>query len=231
MASNSSCKQIVDLKKALQKYHGYFNKHDRKSVLDILSQLDNCPMDESILTETLIGVTVSKFISYSDADVAIRAKYLTKRWKSLVVGQSSSSKKSVSQTGAKKFIRLQKLKMLSSSSSSLRKKKETQQTKIIDPSSRTPPEPSTNTSTSTKKNTNTKTNMSGQKVTAPLCPAPIKKNNHSKDITAASEPTPFTCTSSTHTTKTKSNTTPAKRKFQSRRKNLQTNYANDDTRQ
>lgn len=52
-------------------------------VTDILNQLDQCPVNLSILSETLIGTIVSKFKSNSDSNVASKAKGLIKKWKSM----------------------------------------------------------------------------------------------------------------------------------------------------
>ena len=53
-----------------------------EKILDILDRLDKVDnMNLTILSETLIGATVSKLKTYDNNDVASKAKYLVKKWK------------------------------------------------------------------------------------------------------------------------------------------------------
>lgn len=63
-----------------------------EKILDILQRLDRADVDLAILTETLIGASVSKLKSHDDADVAGAAKRLVKKWKGVVKQASPPSK-------------------------------------------------------------------------------------------------------------------------------------------
>jgi len=55
-----------------------------EKILDILDRLDKVDnMNLTILSETLIGATVSKLKTYDNNDVASKAKYLVKKWKGI----------------------------------------------------------------------------------------------------------------------------------------------------
>lgn len=74
-------KRVNDYKESLVKFQQKSNDENKEAILDILSNLDKCSVDVNILTETLIGATVSKFKSNSDSEIAIKAKTLIKKWK------------------------------------------------------------------------------------------------------------------------------------------------------
>lgn len=116
MASIAS-KRVNDLKESLLQYQDSKDSNDTEHILDILSHLDKCSMDVSILAGTLVGAAVSKFKTNADANVAVKAKMLVKKWKKLAkqsgVGNgssssASSSSKIASQTNAKKITQTQK---------------------------------------------------------------------------------------------------------------------------
>jgi len=52
-----------------------------EKILDILQRLDDAKIDLAILSETLIGASVSKLKNHDNADVASTAKKLVKKWK------------------------------------------------------------------------------------------------------------------------------------------------------
>lgn len=55
-----------------------------EKILDILQRLDKADVDLAILSETLIGASVSKLKSNRDGDVAAFARKLVKKWKGLL---------------------------------------------------------------------------------------------------------------------------------------------------
>lgn len=77
-------------------------------ILDILQRLDKVDIDLAILTETLIGATVSKLKSNRDEELATVAKKLVKKWKGLLKQtkpaprRSGDSKKTSSKPGQPK---------------------------------------------------------------------------------------------------------------------------------
>lgn len=72
---------VLELKDSLSKeLNGEANS---ESCLDILSRLDECSISLQMLSETLVGITVSKCKSSSDEDVSSKAKALIKKWKKL----------------------------------------------------------------------------------------------------------------------------------------------------
>ena len=62
-------------------------------VLDVFRQLDELQIDLSILSDTLIGTTVSKFKKCEEAEVVEKAKELIRKWKKIAkdAGMSSTS--------------------------------------------------------------------------------------------------------------------------------------------
>lgn len=89
-----------------------------EKILDILQRLDKVEMDLAILSETLIGASVSKLKSHADANVASTAKKMVKKWKGVAkqAGASVSSPKPAASSGggAKKASRQGQLKRSSS---------------------------------------------------------------------------------------------------------------------
>lgn len=83
MASDSSKAIIIDLKESLSKELAAGGEADADRCLDLLKRLDECPIDLKILTDTLVGVAVSKFKSNDDMRVSVAAKALVKKWKKL----------------------------------------------------------------------------------------------------------------------------------------------------
>lgn len=68
-----------------------------EKILDILKRLGDLDMDLAILTETLIGASVSKLKSHENAEVAGAAKGLVKKWKGVAKqgnGAASAASKS-----------------------------------------------------------------------------------------------------------------------------------------
>jgi transcription elongation factor S-II len=62
-------------------------------ILDILQRLNELPIDLRVLSETLIGMTVSKFKSCPDDKVMSAAKSLIKKWKKTAKQSGVSSNK------------------------------------------------------------------------------------------------------------------------------------------
>ena len=83
MASASSKATINDLKESLSKELAADGEADADRCLDLLKRLDECSVDMKILTDTLVGVVVSKFKSNDDMRVSVAAKALVKKWKKL----------------------------------------------------------------------------------------------------------------------------------------------------
>ena len=76
-----------------------------EKIMDIVQRLDQVDMSLSILTDTLIGATVSKLKKHDDGDVVAASKKLVKKWKCLAEQQaapssSSSSTKASSTAGS-----------------------------------------------------------------------------------------------------------------------------------
>mmetsp|Transcript_26316 Transcript_26316/g.44915 ORF Transcript_26316/g.44915 Transcript_26316/m.44915 type:complete len:314 (+) Transcript_26316:191-1132(+) len=71
-----------------------------EKILDILQRLDKVDVDLAILSETLIGASVSKLKSHEDGDVASTAKKLVKKWKG-VAKQSGNNAASSSSAASK----------------------------------------------------------------------------------------------------------------------------------
>ena len=67
-----------------------------EKIMDIVQRLDQVDMSLSILTDTLIGATVSKLKKYDDGDVVAASKKLVKKWKCLAEQQATSSSSSSS---------------------------------------------------------------------------------------------------------------------------------------
>jgi len=70
-----------------------------EKIMDIVQRLDQIDMSLSILTDTLIGATVSKLKKHDDVDVVAASKKLVKKWKCLAEQQSASSS-AASSTGS-----------------------------------------------------------------------------------------------------------------------------------
>ncbi|KAL7460203.1 hypothetical protein ACHAXS_000666 [Conticribra weissflogii] len=79
---SSSIKTVRQLKEDLHKEQARPPGEGRnEKILDILQRLDNTSIDLAILTETLIGASVSKLKSHDDEKVSNTAKALVKKWK------------------------------------------------------------------------------------------------------------------------------------------------------
>lgn len=101
------------LGKDIVKLHKYNAEKDDQSlssafyerVLDIFKQLDDLPIDLPILTETLIGTTVSKFKMCKQQQVSTTARALIKKWKKTAkaagMPSGSTGAKSTNTTPAK----------------------------------------------------------------------------------------------------------------------------------
>lgn len=72
---------VLDLKDSLSKE--IQGESNTERCLDILGRLDECSISLQTLSETLVGVTVSKCKSNSDEVVSAKAKTLIKKWKKL----------------------------------------------------------------------------------------------------------------------------------------------------
>lgn len=87
----SGVKTVRQLKEDLLKEQARPSGEGRtEKIHDMLQRLDKVDMDLAILTETLIGATVSKLKSHQDGDVSSTAKMLVKKWKG--VAKASASK-------------------------------------------------------------------------------------------------------------------------------------------
>ena len=94
--SSSAIATVNDLKEALNKEMVSPDADQTDRIVDILTRLNEVPITLAILTETLIGASVSKVKSgHPNADVAAKAKALVKKWKKLAkeggVGAAASS--------------------------------------------------------------------------------------------------------------------------------------------
>ena len=78
---------VTILKERLQKTLSASDNDNEDSIGDCFQRLEDIEMTTPILTETLIGATVSKF--KSNAKFGPRAKALIKKWKKIVKQQSS----------------------------------------------------------------------------------------------------------------------------------------------
>lgn len=65
-----------------------------EKIMDILQRLDEVDINLKILTDTLIGATVSKLKKHDDGDVVAASKKLVKKWKCLAEQQAASSSSS-----------------------------------------------------------------------------------------------------------------------------------------
>ncbi len=82
--SSSAIATVNDLKEALNKEMVSPEADHTERIVDILTRLNEVPITLPILTETLIGASVSKVKSgHPNADVAAKAKALVKKWKKL----------------------------------------------------------------------------------------------------------------------------------------------------
>lgn len=95
--SSSTVATVNDLKESLAKEMSSPDAANTERVMDILTRLDEAPITLGILTDTLVGASVSKVKSgHPNAEVAARAKTLVKKWKKLAkeggVGPSSSGR-------------------------------------------------------------------------------------------------------------------------------------------
>ena len=87
----SGVKTVRQLKEDLLKLQARpSGEGNTEKMLDILKRLDNVEMDIAILTETLIGATVSKLKSHNDGDLAITAKKGVKKWKGVAKASASN---------------------------------------------------------------------------------------------------------------------------------------------
>lgn len=88
--SNKDILLVNDLKSSLSKELGSESCNIER-VNDILNQLEQCPINLPILSETLIGTVVSKFKSNQDSNVSSKAKHLIKKWKSFAKDSQTST--------------------------------------------------------------------------------------------------------------------------------------------
>ena len=121
----SSVKVVRQLKEDLLKEQARPSGDGRtEKILDILKRLNGVNMDLTILTETLIGASVSKLKKHSDEEVANAAKKLVKKWKGIAnQGQgngaaASASKAAAATSSAKKASPGSQLKRMASAGSS-----------------------------------------------------------------------------------------------------------------
>mmetsp|Transcript_11755 Transcript_11755/g.18630 ORF Transcript_11755/g.18630 Transcript_11755/m.18630 type:complete len:317 (-) Transcript_11755:45-995(-) len=73
-----------------------------EKILDILQRLDSVDINLAILSETLIGASVSKLKSHDDADVSSTAKKLVKKWKGVAKKSTSKPAAAAATTGSAK---------------------------------------------------------------------------------------------------------------------------------
>jgi len=73
-----------------------------EKILDILQRLDSVVINLAILSETLIGASVSKLKSHDDADVSSTAKKLVKKWKGVAKKSTSKPAAAAATTGSAK---------------------------------------------------------------------------------------------------------------------------------
>mmetsp|Transcript_35130 Transcript_35130/g.74125 ORF Transcript_35130/g.74125 Transcript_35130/m.74125 type:complete len:317 (-) Transcript_35130:128-1078(-) len=73
-----------------------------EKILDILQRLDNVEINLAILSETLIGASVSKLKSHDDANVSSTAKKLVKKWKGVAKKSTSKPAAAATTNSAKK---------------------------------------------------------------------------------------------------------------------------------
>ena len=125
----SSIKAVRQLKEDLLKEQAAPPGDGRnEKILDILQRLEKQKVDLAVLTETLIGASVSKLKKHDNADIASTAKGLVKKWKSVAnqaqaaaVGKTPPSKSdssSSNSSSAKSKSSPAQLKRLASAGSS-----------------------------------------------------------------------------------------------------------------
>jgi len=128
----SAIKAVRQLKEDLLKQQAALPGDGRnEKILDILQRLEKQNIDLAVLTETLIGASVSKLKKHENADIAATAKGLVKKWKgvanqaqakaaSAAAGGGNATPKSDSSSGgsAKSAPPSAKLKRLASAGSS-----------------------------------------------------------------------------------------------------------------
>ena len=113
----SGVKTVRQLKEDLLKEQARPSGDGRtEKILDILQRLDNVEMDLAILTETLVGASVSKLKKHEDEDVSAIAKKLVKKWKGIAQGAASAaSKPAASSNGSAKKAGLKRMESAGSS--------------------------------------------------------------------------------------------------------------------
>lgn len=104
-ASKGMIGTVLQLKESLAKEHGKIEKFSSdgtalsssfyERILDILRRLNELPIDLKVLSETLIGMTVSKFKTCPDDKVVSTAKSLIKKWKKMAKQSGVSTGKAV----------------------------------------------------------------------------------------------------------------------------------------
>ncbi|KAL7545498.1 hypothetical protein ACHAWF_008850 [Thalassiosira exigua] len=115
----SSVKTVRQLKEDLLKEQARPSGDGRsEKILDILERLDAVEVDLAILTETLIGASVSKLKGHDDGDVAGAAKKLVKKWKGIAKQATPAAGKPAPDSDRKKPASGGSLKRLPSAGSS-----------------------------------------------------------------------------------------------------------------
>eukprot|EP00970_Alexandrium_tamarense_P006831 scaffold1201_cov199-Alexandrium_tamarense.AAC.5 len=95
----SSVKAVRQLKEDLLKLQARPDGDgNSEKILDILQRLDKEKIDLAILTETLIGASVSKLKAHSDTNISISARGLVKKWKNIAKGKPADASKSTAST-------------------------------------------------------------------------------------------------------------------------------------
>jgi len=88
---SSLIRRVNDLKDSLSAEHAKGDGENDETCIDLLSRLDELPIDLNTLTETLIGTVVSKLKKSQSKELVIKAKTLIKKWKS-VASQNGATK-------------------------------------------------------------------------------------------------------------------------------------------
>lgn len=127
----SAIKAVRQLKEDLLKQQAALPGDGRnEKILDILQRLEKQNIDLAVLTETLIGASVSKLKKHANAEIANTAKGLVKKWKGVAQqaqaaaaaggggGGKATSKSDNSTSGSSAASSPAKLKRLSSAGSS-----------------------------------------------------------------------------------------------------------------
>lgn len=95
----SAIKAVRQLKEDLLKQQAALPGDGRnEKILDILQRLEKQKIDLAVLTETLIGASVSKLKKHENADIAAAAKGLVKKWKGVANQAQAKAATSASTT-------------------------------------------------------------------------------------------------------------------------------------